>query len=254
MENYLNPTTLLDFHSPSIRDLILSRGWNRIESDKERIKTAYDFVRNEIRFGYNASDDIPASRVLADGYGQCNTKTTLLMALLRALGIPCRFHGATIDKELQRGAVTGIWFWLAPADILHSWAEVWFNGSWVKLEGVILDRSYLTAVQHAVSRSYPAGSGFIGYAIATRNIMRPPVEWKGGDTAIQQEGVNNDLGVYDAPDAFYAKYGVNMSPLKRILFANFIRHRLNARVEKIRKAEVNFALGTACADKNANVQ
>ena len=43
-------------------------------------------------------------KVLADGYGQCNTKGTLFMALLRACNIPCRVHGFTIDKKIaERG-------------------------------------------------------------------------------------------------------------------------------------------------------
>lgn len=62
----------------------------------------YDFVRNDIAFGYNSSDDIKASAVLADGYGQCNTKGTLLMALLRKAGIPCRLHGFTIHKNFRQ--------------------------------------------------------------------------------------------------------------------------------------------------------
>lgn len=254
MQTYLEPTPLLDYDAPSIRDLILARGWNRLASDDAKIRAAYDFVRNEIRFGYNASDAIPASGVLADGYGQCNTKTTLLIALLRTLGIPSRFHGATIDKKLQRGAVTGIWYFLAPVEIIHGWAEVWFNGNWVQLEGVILDSDYLASVQREASRSHPTGTGLIGYAIATKNIACPEVEWKGCNTAIQQEGVNNDLGIYDTPDEFYAKYGVNMTPVKRVLFAYFIRHRLNARVEQIRKGEAIFDLSNACAGKNAKVQ
>ncbi|MEE9438693.1 MAG: transglutaminase domain-containing protein, partial [Saprospiraceae bacterium] len=91
----------------------------------------------EIRFGYNKSDNIPASKVLSDGYGQCNTKSTLLMALLRAVGIPNRIHGFTIDKALQKGAITGIWYKLAPKNILHSWVEVLINDKWYFLEGVI---------------------------------------------------------------------------------------------------------------------
>ncbi len=43
-------------------------------SEYDRIGAAYDFVRNEILFGYNRTDAIPATEVLADGYGQCNTK------------------------------------------------------------------------------------------------------------------------------------------------------------------------------------
>ncbi len=39
---------------------------------------------------------------MKDGYGQCNTKGTLFMALFRSVDIPCRFHGFTIDKKLQK--------------------------------------------------------------------------------------------------------------------------------------------------------
>ncbi len=37
-------------------------------------------------------------------------ESTLLMALLRAVNIPNRLHGFTIDKALQKGAITGIWY------------------------------------------------------------------------------------------------------------------------------------------------
>lgn len=99
LEKYLRETRMLDYSNSSIQELIKSRGWKEIE-DFERIKSIYNFVRDEILFGYNMDDDIPASKVLSDGYGQCNTKGTLFMALLRACDIPCRVHGFTIDKKL----------------------------------------------------------------------------------------------------------------------------------------------------------
>jgi len=65
------PTDLLDFKSPQIQQLILERGWQALP-EFERIGAIYDFVRNEIKFGYNESDNLPASSVLIDGIGQCN--------------------------------------------------------------------------------------------------------------------------------------------------------------------------------------
>ena len=117
----------------------------------DRIGAIYDFVRNEIDFGYNRADDIPASEVLEDRYGQCNTKGTLLMALLRAVGVRCRLHGFTFHKALQRGVVPGLIYPIAPAEILHSWIEVETEAGWVDLEGFILDTSFLLALQ----RSFP---------------------------------------------------------------------------------------------------
>ena len=101
-ERYLRETRLLDIGHPSLGKLVSDRGCAALPA-YERIGAIYAFVQNEIAFGYNQADDIPASRVLADGFGQCNTKGTLLMALLRKCGIPSRFHAFTIDKKLQKG-------------------------------------------------------------------------------------------------------------------------------------------------------
>ena len=94
---------------------------------KRRSGKIYGFVKDEIRFGYNIDDAIPASQVLSDGYGQCNTKGVLFMALLRKADIPCRFHGFTIDKKLQKGAIRGLWYVLSPRSIVHSWVEVFYK-------------------------------------------------------------------------------------------------------------------------------
>ncbi len=99
MESYLKPTPMLDFRHPQIQQLVRERGWGG-RTDDEMAREIYEFVRDEIAFGYNRDDTLSASEVLRDGYGQCNTKGTLLMALLRAAGIPARFHGFTIYNDL----------------------------------------------------------------------------------------------------------------------------------------------------------
>ena len=230
-EKYLQTTPMLDYQTESIRALVESRGWDEL-SLFDKIGSAYDFVRNEIKFGYNRSDDLKASEVLNDGYGQCNTKGTLLMALLRSLGIPCRFHGFTIDNQLQKGAIPAYLIPLAPKYILHSWVEVYYGDKWVDLEGFILDQSYLSSVQKKESNR--AGP-FQGYAIATTCLTKPKVEWEGGSTYIQKEGIHDDFGVFDNPDAFYVKHGTNLSGIKRILYQAFFRHLMNWNVNRIRE-------------------
>lgn len=230
-KKYLGPTPLLDFDHPAIAALIASRGWPSL-SEYDRIGAAYDFVRDEIVFGYNASDDLPASRVLADGYGQCNTKGVLLMALLRAIRVPCRFHGFTIDNTLQRGAIPASVFWLAPKYILHSWVEVLHEGRWIHLEGFILDARYLSSVQRRFSEVEGA---FSGYGAATPCLSSPPVDWSGSHTYIQREGIHDDFGVFDDPDSFYARHGTNLSGIKRWLYARLIRHAINRNVGSIRR-------------------
>lgn len=231
-QKYLSETPLLDFRSEPIQTLISQREWMSLPLS-ERVGAAYDFIRNEIRFGYNSDDALPASRVLADGYGQCNTKGTLFMALLRAMEVPCRFHGFTIDKRLQRGMVPELVYPLAPRNIIHSWIEVRLDGAWINLEGFILDQDVLSALQNA----FPGRQSLCAYGAGTEMLQAPPVEWTGGNTYIQKTGINQDFGVFDDPDAFYANHR-QLSGLRGVLYRGFIRHWMNRRVQKIRQGQV----------------
>jgi hypothetical protein len=233
MNPLLAATPLLDFHHPDIEALVTRRGWRALPVP-QRIGAVYDFVRNEIAFGYNEGDELPASRVLADGMGQCNTKGVLLMALLRAVGVPCRFHGFTIHKALQKGAVTGLAYWLAPRSIVHSWVEVAADGDpdgrWLNLEGFILDAGYLGRLQ----QRFAGARAFCGYGAATPDLMNPGVDWCGRDTYIQKDGIDHDFGIFDSPDAFFARHGSNLSGFRRWLFQHVVRQRMNRNVQRIR--------------------
>ncbi len=235
MAQYLKETPLLDFSHPSLTELVKSRGWATL-AEYERIARIYEFVQNEIAFGYNEADNISASMVYRDGYGQCNTKGTLFMALLRRCGVSCRFHAFTIDKKLQKGAISGLAYRLAPRDIIHSWVEVWFHNKWINLEGFILDGAYLKSVQE---RFHGIEGSFCGYAIATSCLKNPRIEWEGSDTYIQKEGINHDYGIYDAPDDFYDKYGTNLSGIKRFFFKHVVRKWMNSNISRIRRKEWN---------------
>lgn len=236
----LDATPLLDFRSDGIARLIEERDWLRL-SEQDRIGAAYDFVRDEILFGYNRADDIPASEVLADGYGQCNTKGTLLIALLRALGVPCRLHGFTIHKALQRGVVPEAVYQIAPDEILHSWVEVETGGTWIDLEGFILDAPYLTALQRAFSDS----DSLCGYGAGTECLNSPPVEWTGASTYIQKTGIARDLGTFETPDEFYGVHRQAFGQLRDRLYRHIVRHWMNARVRRIRDGRLPLKPGIA---------
>ena len=231
-DTYLTETPILDFRSDSLARLIEERGWANLPL-QDRVGAAYEFVRNEILFGYNADDALPASQVLSDGIGQCNTKSTLLMALLRALDAPCRLHGFTIDKSLQRGVVPELVYPLAPRDILHSWVEVCLGDRWLELEGFILDDGVLRSLQ----RAFPDRDGLCAYGAGTNSLHSPLVEWNGADTYIQRTGINRDLGLFDTPDAFYAKHR-QLSGLRGLFYRHFVRLSMNRRVEILRNGYV----------------
>lgn len=233
MNNYLKETPILDYNNHTIQELIKERKWQNLNT-VERIKAIYNFVRDEIKFGYNIADNLPASSVLKDGYGQCNTKATLLMALLRATGIQNRIHGFTIDKALQKGAITSIWYQLSPKNILHSWVEVELEGVWYFLEGVILDKIYLGKLQEKFKN---CNTAFCGYGVYTDNFINPKIDWNLDNTFIQKMGINQDFGLFYTPDDFYAEHQQELNSIKRFIFRNIVRHKMNKNVENIRKGK-----------------
>ncbi|MBQ5316423.1 MAG: transglutaminase family protein [Oscillospiraceae bacterium] len=232
MDRYLEKTPMLDYDNADIQSLIKSRGWLGM-GEFERTKAIYDFVRDEILFGYNTDDGISASDVLSDGYGQCNTKGTLFMALLRACGIKCRVHGFTIDKKLQKGAMTGFVYKNAPDDIFHSWVEVCCEGRWYELEAFILDTRYLTQVQRIFDGVDDDG-GFCGYGVAVSDLSAPVTEFDRNNTYIQSKGINNDFGVYDSPDELLKEHHQMLSPCKEFAYRHLGRHLMNRNVKRIR--------------------
>ena len=58
MDKYLKETKMLDYSNANIQQLIRERRWKNI-NEFERLKSIYDFVRDEILFGYNIDDNVP---------------------------------------------------------------------------------------------------------------------------------------------------------------------------------------------------
>ncbi|MHA6574346.1 transglutaminase-like domain-containing protein [Pseudomonas yamanorum] len=243
-QDYLQRTSILDFDARNVTQLIDARGWRQLPQE-EAARAVYEFCRDEILFGYNAgADSLPMSAILEEGLGHCNTKSTLLMGLLRALDIPCRLRGFTINKRLQKGAMTPFVYFMSPKEILHTWVEVNLHERWVVLEGVILDEQYLRAVQNKFSKCQHA---FLGYAIATPCLANPAVQWTGRDTFIQREGIARELGVYASPDEFYTQHKTNLNGLKGWLYHRFFYKVLNNNVRRIREeARDSTASSLAC--------
>ncbi|MBO5609648.1 MAG: methyltransferase domain-containing protein [Eubacterium sp.] len=228
--SYLAQTHMLDYDNYMIQELIRERGWRELP-EFERIRSIYNFIRDEIRFGYNVDDSIPASKVLKDGYGQCNTKGTLFMALLRAVGIPCRVHGFTIRKELQEGAMTGFVYKQAPQNIFHSWVEVYLEGKWYELEAFIIDKDYLGKLQQKNSSCTGA---FCKYGVGVEDFKNPVIDFNRNNTYIQSTGINQDFGIYDSPDALLKEHHQEMGFIKKYAFRYYGRHMMNRNVRRVR--------------------
>lgn len=233
MNKYLLETKMLNYSNDEIQQLIDEKGWRKLTSFY-CTKAIYNYVRDEILFGYNIDNTISASNVLKDGFGQCNTKGKLFMALLRACNVPCRVHGFTINKKLQKGAMTGFVYRNAPQNVFHSWVEVFLDDRWYKLEAFILDKKYLGKLQ---IRNSNCTGAFCGYGVAIKDFQNPIIDFDGNNTYIQSEGINQDFGVYDSPDELLKEHHQEMSSLKEFAYKHIGRHLMNRNVKKIRNGK-----------------
>lgn len=101
----------------------------------------------------------------------------------------------------------------------------------MNLESFIPDNRYLSALQ----RRFADRVGlFCGYGAETPNLQSSSVDWEGTDTYIQRDGINRDFGLFDTPDAFYARRSSNLRGPKLSLFVHVVRHLMNRNVEAVR--------------------
>lgn len=226
----LKETTLLNYTHPNIQTLIKSSGWRRLDP-YHIIGAVYEFVRDGIKFGYNDKDTLKASEVLSQGIGQCNTKAVFLMALLRALDIPCKIEAFHVDASFQKELLPPLLRKLSPKHFLHTSVLVEYDGSTIALEGHILDYDFLEGLHN----KFPQHEGsFYGYGVATKDFNALNINWNGKDTYIQKQAITKSLGVYDTPDAVFEVHGQVMGKIKTMLYRYSIRHLMNQRVQRIR--------------------
>jgi len=105
---YLKPTYLCDFDQvPNIGDTA-TRLTEKLEDKREMFKRIYRFVK-ELPYGLE-DWDVKTSDTLRKRWGMCSGKTSLLVAMLRSLGIPARYR---ISKIKPEGT---LWRWVASRD------------------------------------------------------------------------------------------------------------------------------------------
>ncbi len=103
MENFLNETYFFDFNHPAIQHIILEFQ-NKTLTKKEIAKKLYLKIRDHWRYNpYRISfqkEHYKASSIAGKSEGHCIDKSILLVACLRALGIPSRLHLAKVKNHI----------------------------------------------------------------------------------------------------------------------------------------------------------
>ncbi len=199
-------------HLLNFDDLAVAAVINRIAVSVSKrqpdatLRALYAFVAS-LPLGYNRNDDVSASEVLRDGYGQCNTKVTLLCALARGAGISTRIRAYHISKEAQRARAPAWLVFFMPHETLFVWPEFLILGKWTPLQALV-------ATKPKAWDSCP----FDG-ARYQLEPLRP--EWRA-----------HSLGVFASPDELFRKYKPSVYGWRALGWHLIGRRIMQARVQQ----------------------
>jgi len=143
-------------------------------------RNSFFFVRDSIVFGFDLFQQ-KASETLGLGYGVCWNKALLLIALLRANGIPARFCSIPIQRTFIRPAI-GAWHRLANDPYHHCLVLADIDDRPVLLDAV-LDRRTFDAFFRPIGVDWG-------------------IDWNGkDDMRLYSESVAGEIHVHDDIDA-----------------------------------------------------
>lgn len=147
MEAHLASTPLCDCENPELqkkaRQIVAGA-----DDPTEASLRVFHFVRDAIPF--NATLDIyqRASETLRrEVVDYCN-KINVQVALLRAAGIPARYHVVSIEKQALRHFIPGFLYSRLPSPVGHFWCECHLDQEWVACEALFDELFYLGMLRH----------------------------------------------------------------------------------------------------------
>ena len=184
MQEYVSPTEFCDCDCEEIKQKAEELTQD-VSSPNEAAVRIFNYVRDEILFAIGRTD-VKASKTLKDRKGYCVTKTNLQVALLRAVGIPTRYHQVVLEKKVLKGLISdslynrqdgNIWF--------HPWCECYLSGKWVACD-LYLDKATYDAV--------------IKHGILSKEQM-PSIDWDGeSDLKTAAHWILEDVGLHCSYD------------------------------------------------------
>jgi hypothetical protein len=196
-ERWLVNTPLLDIEHPKIRLLAL-RLTQLQQGDSNKALACYRYV-HELPFAcLPDGNSVSALTVLRRGKGDCHTKSTLLVAMLRAIEIPARLRFLTLRADFLRGVID-----LGELPIEHCCVEVLLDGRWAAIDSHVMDPLLTRA---ALIQLENEGRD-LGYGMHRRGAT----DWDGEHQAFSPIVADDpaslplhDWGPFDDPYQFYS--------------------------------------------------
>lgn len=226
-----DPNKIFDQDSPEIQDLIKEKKWRRF-GENNRIAHIYDYVRNDINFGFPKKALLSASQVIAEGRANALNKSILLKTLLDACNILCRFHAFTVTKEMYSGILPSMKFKTLPNHLISAWVEVFFDGQWIVIDGVQLDKGYFDNI---TKKFHEAQKEFVGYGCAIYLENGPTTEWDGKTHSYNQRAaITRDHGVIEEFEWFFEEFAKDIRQLKKMSGKKCNQNIQNIRAKNIK--------------------
>ena len=130
---WLGSTRLLDLEDSRLR-IQAMRITQLATTDLQKAILIHDFIK-AMPFGCVAGfDHVPAVSVLKSGHGDCHTKGTLFVALLRCAGVPARLRFVTLTGAFLHGIID-----IGANTITHAVGEVYLQERWVQTDTYVTD-------------------------------------------------------------------------------------------------------------------
>lgn len=227
-KEYLKPTSLVDFNTPIVKQKALELTEN-LTRESDKVRCIYHFVRDEIPYTFTHNLQ-KASEVLKQQVGQCNTKTTLTIALLRAINIPARYHCGSISKSLFKNTIPQWAYPFTPKLIPgHCWPEVFIDDKWIAIENV-MDLALYEGIQSKMKTENQQES--LGCGLSKDSFQK---EWDGkGDVLMQDGALAEDAGTFSNADEYLARTERFLNPIKYWLKNRVVKRAMNKRFSELR--------------------
>jgi hypothetical protein len=151
-QDWLGNTPLLDLDDPKLR--LKARSLVQLcRTDRDKALAIYRFVK-QLPYTKRVKLKYPTARdVLNARGGDGDDKVTLLIALMRSVGIPARVRYMEMRGDMLRGLIPGT----TPA--ARPLAEFWL-GRWVRTDTYIFDAQYVDAArQYLKANGWTCGWG-----------------------------------------------------------------------------------------------
>ena len=161
MQDYVAATRLCDCDNPWLKRQAEEITAGASTSVDKALKIFY-YTRDHVRFSLAYSRS-RASQILERGYGECGNKTNAQVALLRAVGIPARFHWVQAQAVVLHHLIVDFVYEHMPPRASHFWCECYLDGNWVSCES-LFDR--------------PLYEGMLEADLITKEQV-PTIDWDG---------------------------------------------------------------------------